>query len=331
MGKIYMTSGGGGSGDLDLVTAAAGDIPKGLTIIGPDGEPITGTLELTGTAADSQVLEKKTYYNTDLKTKRTGTMVVREAKNTSLNCGGSYTIPAGYHNGAGKVTANSLSSQTVADSSAGHILKGKTAWVSGKKITGTIESQGALTINPGTTAKTGSVSGKYMTGNITVPAINISAAYIKKGQKITFPDGSSVTGTFEGYVAEPTDLYYMGQNPAGFTSERDGDGIFESNQISIGDGSGAFRLHSGKAYNLTGYSQFIIEGDLKITNGVSYNDIIWVGNTVDHANHTQELVRQKRTTTTSKLVLRFNANITKYLTLTISKYGASRITRIRLA
>ena len=86
MGKIYMTSGGGGSGDLDLVTAAAGDIPKGLTIIGPDGEPITGTLELTGTAADSQVLEKKTYYNTDLKTKRTGTMVRSEERRVGKEC-----------------------------------------------------------------------------------------------------------------------------------------------------------------------------------------------------------------------------------------------------
>lgn len=328
---IIMTSGGGGGVDLDVITTTAGDVLKNKVIIGADGEPITGILELTGNATDSQVLSGNTYYNTDAKSKRTGSMANQGAKTASLNCGGSYTIPAGFHNGAGKVTANSLASQTVADSSAGHILKGKTAWVSGKKITGTIESQGALTINPGTTAKTGSVSGKYMTGNITVPAINISVAYIKKGQKITFPDGSSVTGTFEGYVAEPTDLYYMGQNPAGFTSESGGDGIFESNQISIGDGSGAFRLHSGKAYNLTGYSQFIIEGDLKITNGVSYNDVIWVGNTVDHANHTQELVRQRRTTTTSKLVLRFNANITKYLTLTISKYGASRITRIRLA
>lgn len=147
MGVIWIPGGGGGSGDLDLVTAAAGDIPKGLTIIGPDGEPITGTLELTGTAADSQVLEKKTYYNTDLKTKRTGTIVVQEAKNTSLNCGGSYTIPAGYHNGAGKVTANSLSSQTVADSSAGHILKGKTAWVNGSKLTGTMAVQSILSFS----------------------------------------------------------------------------------------------------------------------------------------------------------------------------------------
>lgn len=139
MGVIWIPGGGGGSGDLDLVTAAASDIPKGLTIIGPDGEPIKGTLELTGNAADSQVLSGKTYYTTDLKTKRTGTMVVREAKNIPLNCGESCTIAAGYHNGAGKVTANSLASQTSGTAIAGNLLKGKTAWVNGNKITGTME------------------------------------------------------------------------------------------------------------------------------------------------------------------------------------------------
>lgn len=147
MGKIYMTSGGGGSGDLDLVTAAAGDIPKGLVIIGPDGEPITGTLELTGTAADSQVLAGKTYYNTDAKAKRTGAMTNQGAKNVSLNCGESCTIAAGYHNGAGKVTANSLASQTDANASAGHILSGKTAWVKGSKITGTMAVQSILSFS----------------------------------------------------------------------------------------------------------------------------------------------------------------------------------------
>lgn len=41
-----------------------------------------------------------------------GTMTNNGAISTTLNCGGSYTIPKGYHNGQGKVTANSLASQT---------------------------------------------------------------------------------------------------------------------------------------------------------------------------------------------------------------------------
>ncbi len=43
--------------------------------------------------------------------KVSGTMANRGAVTQSLACGGSYTIPAGYHNGSGKVIANSLASQ----------------------------------------------------------------------------------------------------------------------------------------------------------------------------------------------------------------------------
>lgn len=131
--------GGGGGVDLDVITAASGDVLKGKVIVGPDGEPLTGVLELTGNAADSQVLAGKTYYNTDAKTKRTGTMTNRGAVSPGgLSAGGSYTIPEGYHNGAGKVTANSLSSQTDGNATAGDILKGKTGWVKGSKVTGTM-------------------------------------------------------------------------------------------------------------------------------------------------------------------------------------------------
>ena len=66
------------------------------------------------------------------------------AVSSSLNCGGSYTIPAGYHNGSGKITANSLSSQTSATASASNILSGKTAYVNGSKITGTMANKGTL-------------------------------------------------------------------------------------------------------------------------------------------------------------------------------------------
>ena len=34
---------GGGGADLDAVTASAGDVLAGKVIVGPDGEPLTGT------------------------------------------------------------------------------------------------------------------------------------------------------------------------------------------------------------------------------------------------------------------------------------------------
>ncbi len=144
MSRIWIPGSIGGSADLDLITAAAGDVLKNAVIIDKDGNPLIGTLELTGNVADSQVLAGRTYYNTDAKTKRTGSMPNQGAKTAALNCGGSYTIPAGYHNGAGKVTANSLASQTSANAAAGEILSGKTAFVNGNKVTGSMPNKGAL-------------------------------------------------------------------------------------------------------------------------------------------------------------------------------------------
>ena len=94
-------------------------------------------------ATASNILVDKTAYVNGAKI--TGTMPNNGAVTTSLNCGGSYTIPAGYHNGSGKVTANSLSSQTSANATTGDILKDKTAWVNGSKITGTMPNQGSIT------------------------------------------------------------------------------------------------------------------------------------------------------------------------------------------
>ena len=74
------------------------------------------------TAGTGHILTGKTAYAGGKKI--TGTMPDQGAKTASLNCGGSYTIPAGCHNGSGKVTANSLASQTGATAQAQHILAG---------------------------------------------------------------------------------------------------------------------------------------------------------------------------------------------------------------
>ena len=75
----------------------------------------------------------------------TGTMANNGAVLANLNAGASYMIPAGYHNGSGKVTANSLASQTSANATATQILSGQTAWVNGSKVTGTMVNNGAIT------------------------------------------------------------------------------------------------------------------------------------------------------------------------------------------
>ena len=66
-----------------------------------------------------------------------GTMKNNGAVNIALNSGDSYTVPAGYHNGSGKITTKTLAEQTPGTATADNITEGKTAWVNGKLITGT--------------------------------------------------------------------------------------------------------------------------------------------------------------------------------------------------
>lgn len=91
---------------------------------------------MVGDATVDNVLSGKTF-TTKAGVGLTGTMVNQGTQTSNLNCGDSYTIPAGYHNGSGKVTANTLASQTSATATAADILSGKTAWVNGNQIAGT--------------------------------------------------------------------------------------------------------------------------------------------------------------------------------------------------
>lgn len=114
--------------------------------------------------------------------KVSGSMTNQGAKTTSLNCGGSYTIPAGYHNGSGKITANSLSSQTSATAVAGNVVKDKTGWVNGSKITGTLTSYtgstNRKTISPSSSTQTWKIPWGYHDGNgyVTCSAITYGSS-----------------------------------------------------------------------------------------------------------------------------------------------------------
>lgn len=149
MGKMIISGGGGSGAGSDECTASNAEVLKGYKAITSDSadEVVEGTLELTGDVSDSQVLEGKTYYNSNPKIKRTGSMVNHGAVSLSLNAGASYMVPAGFHNGGGKVTANSLASQTSATATAAQIINGQTAWVNGSKLTGTLSVNSILSFS----------------------------------------------------------------------------------------------------------------------------------------------------------------------------------------
>jgi hypothetical protein len=137
------------------ITPTAGKVLSEVTV-NPIPEEYITTDDATATA--EKILIGETAYVDGEKV--TGTMTDNGAKTSTLSAGGSYTIPAGYHNGSGKITAKDLASQTAATAAAAEILSGETAWVGGTKVTGTMVNNGATG---------GSIDG-LTTSSVTIPA-----------------------------------------------------------------------------------------------------------------------------------------------------------------
>lgn len=140
-----------------VVIAYTGDTAETVnTLFFKGGGGLSDAKLAAADAEPGDVRTGKKFYAGD-KTIKTGTMPNQGAKTAALNAGGSYTIPQGWHNGKGKVTANSLASQTSANAENGDIISGKTAWVNGSKRTGTLQDLGYEPKGTGCTLYNGGV------------------------------------------------------------------------------------------------------------------------------------------------------------------------------
>ena len=176
-----------------------------------------------------------------------GTMINRGAVTASIVAGGSYTIPAGYHNGSGTVSATlpaNYANVAGVTASASEVLTGY-SFVdnSGAVTAGTMINRGTIT----TSVVAGTryyIPGGYHTGQgyvlATLPAnysnvagVTASAAQVLSGYNIVTNTGATVQGTITNYGSVSTTIapggsatygagYYTGisvsaSQPAGMT------------------------------------------------------------------------------------------------------------------
>ena len=190
MGKVLASGSGGGGTGSDECTASKAQV-------------LTGYTAVTSDSGDEAV---------------EGTMPNNGEQSATLKFGQSKQIPAGYTPG-GTVTAADLASQTGATAAANQISSGKTAWVNGQKVTGTLTERGQY--QSGGAAFTGSYfavnslpEGIYRkngaswapearcTADQLRNVLGITAGNIKKGETI-----AGVSGNVEEYKYYQADVY----------------------------------------------------------------------------------------------------------------------------
>ena len=244
-----------------------------------DGAGHTGSFVDTsdGTAAAGEILNGKTAYAAGAKV--TGTMTNRGAVSGTISTkDGQYTVPAGYHNGSGKVQisaseqakiveGNIKSGVTIlgqagkasvvdtgdANAGAGDIASGKTAYVNGSKVTGTF-----VPTPSGYQVQTGSlVYTSTSNTNITVtglPFKPVGAIVLKQNKART--SGNLLCVASESiYNDGDSDIYGINQTTGTSTA------LVASALPLVMDANGFHRHPSSTTYKTYGYYLYVAWGN----------------------------------------------------------------------
>ena len=136
-----------------------------------------------------------------------GAQTIKAVTTSNIDAGNiktGVTVKVGDANSAGRIKNVTGTFTDDANAAAGDILSGKTAYVKGSKITGSLSSKSAETYNTSTSDRT-IAAGQYLSGAQTIKAVktaNIAAGNIKAGVTIQVGDANSagrianVAGTF---------------------------------------------------------------------------------------------------------------------------------------
>ena len=155
---------------------------------------------LSGTASAANVLSGATFYSNSY-TKQTGTMTNNGAVTATISSqGGTYTIPAGYHNGSGKVTASITAGSAKVDAtSIPVIISGPTLNAKGIYM---ISVSGSKSITPSVTAgyvSSGTAGTVSVSDSTSIATSTFESATLPSGQTAIVTDYDAVYKISKGY------------------------------------------------------------------------------------------------------------------------------------
>jgi hypothetical protein len=158
---------------------------------------------LSGNASAANVLKGATFYNNSY-TLQTGTMTNNDAVTATISTqGGTYTIPAGYHNGSGKVTASiTAGSATTPATTVPVTISGPTLNAKGIYM---ISVSGSKSITPSVTAgyiSSGTAGTVSVSDSTSIATSTFASATLPSGQTATATDYDTVYKISAGYNSD---------------------------------------------------------------------------------------------------------------------------------